>query len=139
MRVQVDRRVLKGFRQRALKKYPLEYMETIFGSVKNNVIQIVFFSPIDHSATTNSCQYSLHAIEEQQDKEDLTEFRNLQMLGTIHSHPDAPIEPSEGDWYTSRTDGDIVSGIYQICPRKGRRKYGKVRFYADPVQELEII
>lgn len=140
MRIQVDRRVLKGFRQRALKKYPLEHLETIFGFVKSNVIHIVSFCPIDHDSKPDRCEYLVADIEEQRDKEDFPEYRKLQLLGTIHSHPDAPGEPSEADWQTSRIDGDLVSGIYQILPRKrGQRKYGKVKFFADPVQELEII
>jgi proteasome lid subunit RPN8/RPN11 len=139
MKVQVARSVLDGFRKRALKKYPSEYMETIFGRISGQVIQILAFYPIEHEGTPGRCAYYAAAMEEQQDGTDCPP--KMKWLGTIHSHPEGSSTPSDADWETAREDGEVISGIYQILPslkRKGR-KIGKVKFYSEPVQELEIV
>ena len=136
MIVKVDRRVLSGYRRRALKKYPLEYMESVFGRVAGQTINILAFYPIEHKGTTETCKYDVAAIDEQKGGEDSPP--KMKWLGTIHSHPDGGWCPSEADWETSRIDGETVSGIYQILPRRGKRKLGRVRFYSEPLQELKI-
>ena len=136
MIVKVDRRVLAGYRRRALKKYPLEYMESIFGRVVGQTINILAFYPIEHRGTPEECEYEQSAVEESKDGTDCPP--KMKWLGTIHSHPDGGGEPSGADWETSRADGEVVSGIYQILPRRGKRKLGRVRFYSEPLQELKI-
>jgi proteasome lid subunit RPN8/RPN11 len=138
MKIQVSRKVLNGFRARALKKYPSEYLETVWGTIGKNAARIVAFYPIEHKATPEKCQYEAIAIDEQREKEDDFPEGRLKFLGTIHSHPDGSQHPSESDWETSRSDGDLISGIYQILPIRGSRKKTRVTFYSDPVQELEI-
>ncbi len=137
MKVQVARNVLDGYRRRALKKYPDEYMESIFGRVDGQTILIMAFYPIEHKGTPEKCEYETAAIDEQQDGTDCPP--NMKWLGTIHSHPDASAHPSGADWETARIDGELVSGIYQILPTRGKRKTGKVRFYSEPLQELETV
>lgn len=139
MKVQVSRSVLNGYRKRALKKYPSEYLESIFGRINGKTIQILAFYPMEHKGTPESCEYETIIVEEQQDGEDAPP--KMKWLGTIHSHPDSQGHPSEADWVSARTDGEIISGIYQIWPHKtGRgRKTCKVRFYSEPWQELEVV
>lgn len=139
MKVQVSKKILDSFRRRALKRYPKEIMETVFGRVVDDTVQIFAFYPIDHTASTEACEYYPIDLEEQREKEDAPEYPHIKFLGTIHSHPDGGPDPSDSDWETARTDGDIVSGIYQILPsRKGRKKC-KVRFYSEPMQPLELV
>jgi proteasome lid subunit RPN8/RPN11 len=137
MRVQVSRSVLNGYRKRALKKYPDEYLESIFGRIDGQVIRILAFYPMEHDGSPDACRYETVVVDEQKDGEDSPP--KMKWLGTIHSHPDAQGHPSEADWESARMDGEIVSGIYQILPHKGKRKTGKVRFYSEPLQELETV
>jgi proteasome lid subunit RPN8/RPN11 len=137
MKVQVSRSVLSGYRKRALKKYPDEYMESIFGRVDGQTVLILAFYPIEHKGTPEKCEYDAASVDEQKDGEDCPP--KMKWLGTIHSHPDASAQPSEADWETGRIDGELISGIYQILPTRGKRKTGKVRFYSEPLQELETV
>lgn len=138
MKVQVSRSVLNGYRKRALRKYPDEYMESIFGRIDGQKIVILAFYPIEHKGTPEKCEYEAVSVEEQQDGEDCPP--KMKWLGTIHSHPDGGCVPSEADWETARGDGEVVSGIYSILPsRTGDRRVGKVRFYSEPLQELETV
>lgn len=138
MKIQVSRSVLNGYRKRALKKYPDEYMESIFGRIDGQKIVILAFYPIEHEGSPDQCKYETASVDEQKDGEDCPP--KMKWLGTIHSHPDCEGCPSEADWETARMDGEVVSGIYQILPRKnGGRKFGKVRFYSEPLQELETV
>ena len=137
MKVQVSRSVLNGYRKRALKKYPDEYMESIFGRVDGQKIVILAFYPLDHEGSPDQCKYETASVDEQKDGEDCPP--KMKWLGTIHSHPDCEGCPSEADWETARMDGEVISGIYQILPRKVGRKLGKVRFYSEPLQELETV
>jgi len=137
MKVQVDKAVLAGYRRRALRRFPNEYMETIWGKVSKEAIQICAFYPIDHKGQQEWLEYEPADVEDQKERQDGPDHPKLQYLGSIHSHPDADGEPSEADWQSSRQDGERVMGIYQIV-RNGGRKRGKVRFYSEPLQELEI-
>lgn len=139
MKVQVSRSVLNGFRQRALKKYPLEHLETVWGKISHHAIQVIAFYPVDHTSKPDACIYSPTDIEEQREKEVDFPEGNLKFLGTIHSHPDAAPWPSESDWETAREDGETIMGIFQILPMGKGRKKTKVGFYSDPLQELEVI
>lgn len=139
MKIQIARSVLNGFRKRALKKYPSEYMETVWGFTADGVVKILAFYPLDHVGTREYCTYSTTHIEEQQDNEDGPDINRARLLGTIHSHPDAPFFPSDADWETAREDGELISGIYQILPKRKGRKKTRIGFFADPLQSLEIL
>ena len=137
MRVRVAETVLRGFRRRALKVYPKEWMETVWGRVTPQGIDIFAFHPIDHKGTRHECQYVSSDIDAQRDEE-APEYK-LELLGTCHSHPDALDAPSYADWETTVSDKEIISGIYQILRRpQGKRKFTRVRFYSGAVHEMEV-
>ncbi len=133
MKVNVSQDVLSSFRRRALRRYPKEYMETIWGRVKGGEAYIYAFHPIKQESDNESVKYEPADIEEQRDEEAPQE--KMRLLGTIHTHPDSGIEPSQSDWETARVDGDLIIGICQITTSKGR-KSSQVRFYSEPIDEL---
>jgi len=133
MKVNVSQDVLSSFRRRALRRYPKEYMETIWGQVKGGEGYIYAFHPIEHKSDNESIEYEPVEIEEQRDEE--APLEKMILLGTIHTHPDGSIEPSQSDWETARVDGDMLIGICQIVMSKGR-KSSRVRFYSEPIDEL---
>ena len=133
MKVNVSQDVLSRFRRRALRRYPKEYMETIWGRVRGGEAYIYAFHPIKHAGDRESLEYEPVDIEEQRDEE--APLEKMIFLGTIHTHPDSDIEPSQADWETARVDGDTVIGICQIVMNKGRRA-ARIRFYSEPIDEL---
>jgi proteasome lid subunit RPN8/RPN11 len=134
MKVNVSQDVLSSFRRRALRRYPKEYMETIWGQVKGGEGYIYTFHPIQHKSDTESVEYEPVEIEEQRDEE--APLEKMTLLGTIHTHPDGSLEPSQSDWVTARVDGDVLIGICQIVMSNGR-KSSRVRFYSEPIDELK--
>ncbi len=133
MKVNVSQDVLSSFRRRALRRYPREYMETIWGRVRGGEAYIYAFHPIKHEGDKERITYEPVEIEEQRDEE--APLEKMELLGTIHTHPDSGIEPSQSDWETARVDGDMIIGICQIGMSKGRRS-SQVRFYSEPIDEL---
>jgi proteasome lid subunit RPN8/RPN11 len=133
MKVNVSQDVLSSFRRRALRRYPKEYMETVWGQVKGGEAYIYAFHPIKHKSDNESIEYEPVEIEEQRDEE--APLEKMMLLGTIHTHPDSSIEPSQSDWETARVDGDMLLGICQIVMSKGR-KSTRVLFYSEPIDEL---
>lgn len=134
MKVIVAADIIAAFRRRALRRYPREYMETIFGRATGGAVHIFAFHPIPHDATRAACYYAPQEIESQ--REDAEEHK-LELLGTIHSHPDGGSSPSEEDWETAGSDGEIVSGICQILKRKNRLRC-RIRFYAGEMTEIQV-
>jgi proteasome lid subunit RPN8/RPN11 len=134
MKVNVSQDVLSSFRRRALRRYPKEYMETIWGQVKGGEGYIYTFHPIQHKSDTESVEYEPVEIEEQRNEE--APLEKMTLLGTIHTHPDGSLEPSQSDWVTARVDGDMLIGICQIVMSNGR-KSSRVRFYSEPIDELK--
>ncbi len=133
MKVNVSQDVLSSFRRRAFRRYPKEYMETIWGRVKGGEAYIYAFHPIRHEGDRESVRYEPAEIEEQRDEE--APLEKMVLLGTIHTHPDSSIEPTQSDWETARIDGDMIIGICQIVMSKGR-KSSRIRFYSEPIDEL---
>ena len=133
MKVNVSQDVLSSFRRRAFRRYPREYMETIWGRVKGGEAYIYAFHPIRHESDRESVWYDPAEIEEQRDEE--APLEKMVLLGTIHTHPDSSIEPTQSDWETARVDGDMIIGICQIVMSKGRRT-SRIRFYSEPIDEL---
>jgi hypothetical protein len=81
MKVKVSPDVPSSFRRRALRRYPKEYMETIWGQVKGGEGYLYAFHPIKHKSDNQSIEYEPAEIEEQRDEEPPLE--KMILLGTI--------------------------------------------------------
>ena len=134
MRVLVSGDVLAAFRRRAVRRYPREYMETIWGKMVNGDAHIFSFQTIPHTGTRETCEYVYSDIVSQ--REDAEED-GLTMLGTIHTHPDGGSGPSESDMETARTDGDMVSGILQVLRVNGKKRT-HFCFFVAQVSDLAV-
>jgi proteasome lid subunit RPN8/RPN11 len=119
--VHVDKRVLRGYIRRALKAYPKEYMETLWGRIRGSDVEIVSFQNIEHTATKDAAYYDPGELASQNEE---AQESQLQVLGTIHSHPDGCTWPSEDDMKSALMGGEIVCGIVAI--KNGARRSAKV-------------
>ena len=124
MQIYVDPKSLRQFRRRALRRYPKEYIEALWGTKNaDNTWSIVAFQPIDHEAKRDTVDH---------DYDDARYGKReggLIRLGTIHSHPDrTDVSPSEGDWEYFKECGELLSGICAIKKHRHRRRTF-IRFY----------
>ena len=126
VKVIIDKRVLRGYIRRALRKYPKEYIETLWGRIKGNVITIISIQEISHEATKDDITYEDdHLFIQAEDAED----EKLTLLGTIHTHPDMhDASPSDYDWEIVTARNDIVSGICAIW-KVNTRRHTKTKFW----------
>jgi proteasome lid subunit RPN8/RPN11 len=116
--VVIDRKVLGAFKRRALKAYPREILEQVVGKIVGTQARIFAFRDLEHQASTS-------AVVMDDDVNPMTEGQegmSLTILGTIHTHPQDTVEPSELDWQSMRQDGELVMGVCAI------RKTAKRRF-----------
>jgi proteasome lid subunit RPN8/RPN11 len=116
--VVIDRKVLGFFKKRALKAYPREILEQVVGKIVGTQARIFAFRELEHQASTS-------AVVMDDDVNPMTEGEegmSLSILGTIHTHPQDTVEPSELDWQSMRQDGELVMGVCAI------RKTAKRRF-----------
>ena len=116
--VVIDRKVLGSFKKRALQAYPRELLEQVVGKIVGTQARIFAFRELEHQA-------SKRAVVMDDDVNPMTEGEEgmrFTILGTIHTHPQDTVEPSELDWQTMRQDGELVMGVCAI------RKTAKRRF-----------
>ena len=122
-RVVVDKSAERGFRRRALRKMPLEYIEALIGYVQDGVAHVCLFIPFEHTATSRYIYYDEDAYE---DCNDEAKEHHLVHIGSVHSHPrckDAMF--SEEDLADS--SGDTRDLIMGVCAIEVRHKAGKTR------------
>jgi proteasome lid subunit RPN8/RPN11 len=120
-KVVVDRRAEALFRRRALRRYPLEYIESVWGRIIGTTAYIHAFMPLDHEATPDAINYDDADLWDQHDE---AREEGLTVLGSIHTHPD------RDDAIFSETDlrehvidpHDRVMGICAIECKGKRRK-----------------
>ncbi|MGH9523245.1 MAG: Mov34/MPN/PAD-1 family protein [Terriglobales bacterium] len=116
--VVIDRKVLSAFKRRALKAYPREILEQVVGTVVGTQARIFAFRDLEHQGSTN-------AVIMDEDVNPMTEGETetpYSILGTIHTHPQDTVDPSELDWDSMRQDGEFVMGVCAV------RKTAKRRF-----------
>ena len=116
--VVVDRKVLGAFKRRALKAYPREILEQVVGKMVGTQARIFAFRDLEYQAS-NSAVVMDDDVNPMTEGEDGMRFS---ILGTIHTHPQDTVAPSELDWQTMRQDGELVMGVCAI------RKTAKRRF-----------
>ena len=131
--VVVDRKVLDGFKRRALNVYPLELMEQVVGRVVERQVRVFAFQAIEHEATERD-------ITLDDDVNPMTEgedTRRYDILGTIHSHPMDTVEPSPLDWSSMKEDGELIMGVCSIR-KTTRRRFVSFAFFNRKREQLQL-
>ncbi len=129
----VDRKVLDGFKRRALKAYPLELLEQVVGRIVGSQARVFAFQAIEHEATKRD-------ITLDDDVNPMTEgedVRRFDILGTIHSHPLDTVEPSPLDWSSMKEDGELVMGVCSIR-KTARRRFVSFAFFKRNKEQLQL-
>ena len=129
----VDRKVLDSFKRRALKVYPREIFEQVVGRISRNQARIFAFRDLEHAANRQDVVVDddMNPMTEGEDE------KGFDILGTIHSHPQDTIEPSELDWETMKTDGELVMGICAIR-KTAKRRFVSFAFFGRNRQQLQL-
>lgn len=120
--VKVTRTAEAGFRRRAIKAYPNEMMETIWGRVVGDTLHIHAFMPIKHKGKPTILTYKDYDLSDQEDE---AAEEKLELLGTIHTHPNVLEEIfSEEDLRGVQDEPDIIMGICAITQEisKGKKR-----------------
>ncbi|MGZ4787285.1 MAG: Mov34/MPN/PAD-1 family protein [Terriglobales bacterium] len=131
--VVVDRKVLDGFKRRALKLYPLEFIEQIVGRMFDHQGRIYAFRELEHQAT----RYEVVIDEDMDPMTEGEDESRYQILGTIHTHPQATIQPSDIDWEAMARDGELVMGICAIRKR-AKRRFVSFAFYNSRKEQMQL-
>ncbi len=131
--VVVDRKVLDGFKRRALKVYPLELLEQVIGRVVEGQARVFAFQAIEHEATERDITLDddINPMTEGEDT------RRYDILGTIHSHPMDSVEPSSLDWSSMKEDGEYVMGVCSIR-KTARRRFVSFAFFNRKHEQLQL-
>src|SRR6185312_13278488 len=122
--VVIDRKVLIAFKRRALKAYPREILEQVVGKMVGSQARIFAFRDLEHQGSTN-------AVIMDDDVNPMTEGEagmGFSILGTIHTHPQDTVAPSELDWTSMRQDGELIMGVCAIR-RTARRRFVSFAFF----------
>lgn len=132
--VVVDRKILDGFRRRALKHYPREYAEQLWGIVESSKANVCVIEPIDLKQQTRN------GVDFDFDQQCGTKHSGMTLLGSIHTHP-APHDrtgPSDDDVSSSIHDKEIVWGICGIR-KTPKRRFFSCRFWSTGRGEVELV
>jgi proteasome lid subunit RPN8/RPN11 len=131
--VVVDRKVLGSFKRRALQAYPREILEQVVGKMVSTQLQIYAFRDLEH-------QGSNKAVVMDDDVNPMTEGEDsmpFSILGTIHTHPQDTIEPSELDWESMRQDGEHIMGVCAIR-RTTKRRFVSFAFFNRDREHVQL-
>jgi proteasome lid subunit RPN8/RPN11 len=131
--VVVDRKVLDAFKRRALKLYPREFLEQIVGRVVGTQARIYAFRELEHEAT----EWEVVIDEDLDPMTEGEDSRHFDILGTIHTHPQSSIEPSDIDWSAMKRDRELVMGICAIR-RTSKRRFVSFAFYNAEKTQLQL-
>ncbi|MBZ5647092.1 MAG: Mov34/MPN/PAD-1 family protein [Acidobacteriia bacterium] len=131
--VVVDRKVLDSFKRRALKVYPQEIFEQVVGRISGPQARIFAFRDLEHVAK-NGNVYTDDDMNPMTEGEDESRF---EILGTIHTHPQDTVEPSDLDWETMQKDGELVMGICSIR-KTAKRRFVSFAFYSSSKVHLQL-
>ena len=131
--VVIDRKVLTGFKRRALKAYPREILEQVVGKVVGTQARIFALRDLEYQGSNT-------AIVMDDDVNPMTEGdggTRFDILGTLHTHPQDTVEPSELDWQSMRQDGELIMGVCAIR-RTARRRFVSFAFYNREREHIQL-
>ncbi len=131
--VVVDRKVLASFKRRALRAYPQEILEQAVGKVVGTQARIYAFRDLEHQGLKN-------VVIMDEDVNPMTEGEEglrFPILGTIHTHPQDTVEPSELDWQTMKEDGELIMGICAIR-KTAKRRFVSFAFFNRDREHVQL-
>lgn len=131
--VMVDHKVLEGFKRRALAAYPREIIEQLVGRIVGQQARIFAFRDLEYEATRSS-------VIMDDDANPMTEGGDevrFEILGTIHTHPQDTVEPSEIDWESMREDNELLMGICAIR-KTAKRRFVSFAFFGTGRNQLQL-
>ncbi len=131
--VVVDRKVLAAFKRRALQAYPREILEQVVGELVGTQIRIFAFRDLEHKGLKT-------AVVMDDDVNPMTEGDDslpYSILGTIHTHPQDTVVPSELDWQSMKDDGELVMGICAIR-RTTKRRFVSFAFFNRDREHIQL-
>ena len=131
--VVVDRKVLEAFKRRALKAYPREILEQVVGKIVGTQARIFAFRDLEHQASTS-------AVVMDDDVNPMTEGEvgmGFAILGTIHTHPQDTVLPSELDWQSMRQDGELIMGVCAIR-KTAKRRFVSFAFFNRAREHVQL-
>lgn len=115
--VVIDRKVLSAFKRRALKAYPREILEQVVGKMAGTQARVFTFRDVEHKGQRRAIVMD-DDVNPMTEGEDTMPYR---ILGTIHTHPQDTVAPSELDWQSMKDDGELVMGVCAIRRTTNRR------------------
>ncbi len=131
--VVVDRKVLEGFRRRALAAYPREIIEQVVGRIVGQQARIFAFRDLEYEATRSR-------VIMDEDANPMTEGGDedgFEILGTVHTHPQDTVEPSEIDWQSMHDDNELLMGICAIR-KTAKRRFVTFAFFGAERNQLQL-
>lgn len=106
-----------------MAKMPCEYIEALWGKVVKDELHICAFMPIKHTAKPTEISYKEYDYS---DHEDEAIEHRLEMIGSIHTHPQCLDEIfSETDLRGVQDEPDIIMGICSITQEMCKGKMRK--------------
>lgn len=132
LRVVIDKEILGGFKGRALRKYPLEYAEDLWGFLEGNTayvtaIQGVFVNEADEDGVDfdSSGEYG-------------ETVAGQTLLGTIHTHPADRCSPSDPDIDSAQESP--AEKVMMICAinKVGKRRYVSFGAFQPNGHQIEL-
>lgn len=131
--VVVDRKVLGAFKRRALQAYPREILEQAVGKMVGSQARIFAFRDLESQGLRN-------VVLMDDDVNPMTEGEeglHYSILGTIHTHPQDTIEPSELDWQTMKEDGELIMGVCAIR-KTAKRRFVSFAFFNRSRENVQL-
>lgn len=119
-KIRIHSKILKAFKQRAWKAYPVEHIEAMHGIPRNDGgFDIYAFTPVEHRGTIDYVNY-VHDPELQHDTSE--EIKTI-FLGYIHTHIGKRTceHLSFHDCIDTQTSNEILTGVALIYISRGRR------------------
>lgn len=123
MTIHIYKAHLDTFRRKA-RKTKKEIFALLIGTLDGDDIYVSYFdyTKIDNSDTTSVTP----DLSDVSLAYEMAEGAGMSRVGTIHSHPGAPAYMSPSDLRSHKEDGDLISGIVEVCGGKTR-----VAFWQD--------
>jgi len=129
-KVVVDKKEEAKFRRRVLRRYPKEYLESLWGEKRGDILYVVAFVKTEHKGTRKQCEYDEQELDFHE--EDAAEH-GLHFLGTIHSHPNvSDTRFGDCDLEDCQDNQEAIMGIAAVERLPNGRKKCRLAYWPAP-------